>query len=288
MRSKNTSETNDGVAVGVVHNQNAARNSYLFPHIEALITALRQHHPVVRMEAWSQPDVQPHSVRMALLRDFLYFKLDREWSRYRLLPVKAPIRAARVFIKNAIKKYCPPGEQASRWMRNSHIETIVTDKHIRLWQQFLDTDMRYLLVFEDDAVFKDDSIERFCALHEQLAQLPSDTLIYVDLAGGCSLDQLAISKLEAQREAGLRHYSKPTTNTACAYMLNRATVKLFTQHLVRRPWLRLIGIDWMMNKLFMLSKFQDNQVYCVHADPTLFQHGSTTGHYVTWQAPQQG
>lgn len=284
MRSKHTSESGDGIAFGIVHNRNATRNGYLFPHIEALITAVRQRHPVLRIEAWSQPDVQPHSVRMALLRDFLYFKLDREWSRYRLLPVKASVRAARVFVKNAIKKYCPPGEQAFRWMRNSHIETIVTDKHIRIWQQFLDTDMRYLLVFEDDAVFKDDSIQRLCALHAQLMLMQPDSPIYIDLGGGCTLDQLAINKLESRQETGFRHYRKPTTNTACAYMLNRATVKLFTQHLVRRPWLRLIGIDWMMNKLFMLSNLADDQVYCVHADPSMFQHGSTTGHYTTWQA----
>lgn len=284
MPSRLTSETVDGVAVGIVHNQNATRNDYLFPHIEALMASLTQHRAVISMEAWAQPEVYSHGVGMALLRDFLYFKLDREWSRYRLLPVKSSIRAARVFFKNAIKKYVPPGEQATRWMRNSHIETIVTDKHIRLWQQFLDTDMRYLVVFEDDAVFKDDSIQRFCALHQQLMLMQPDLPIYVDLGGGCALDQLAISKLESGHEAGFRYYRKPTTNTACAYMLNRATVKLFTQHLVRRPWLRLIGIDWMMNKLFMLSNLEDNQVHCAHADPSVFQHGSTTGHYTTWQA----
>jgi hypothetical protein len=284
MQSRRTSETGDGVAVGIVHNQKVARNDYLFPHVEALMTALSHRHSVVRMEAWSQPELQPHRVGMALLRDFLYFQLEREWSRYRLLPVKSPIRAARVFFKNAIKKYASPSEATFRWMRNSQIETIVTDKHIRIWQQFLDTDMRYLVVFEDDAVFKDDSIKRFSALHQRLSLINQDVPIYIDLGGGCTVDQLAVSKLESRQEPGFRHYKKPTTNTACAYMLNRATVKLFVQHLVRRPWLRLIGIDWMMNKLFILSDIADDQFYCTHTDPTMFQHGSTTGHYTTWQA----
>jgi len=287
MRSQHTSEAGNGVAVGIVHNRNAARNTYLFPHVEALIEALRTHHPVESLEACAQPDVQPHSRRMALLRDFLYFKIDREWSRYRLLPVKPSIRAWRAFVTKSVKKYFSSGEPACRWMRNSHIETIVTDKHIRIWQQFLDSDMRHLVVFEDDAVFKDDSIQRFGALHDRLVKMPPEVPIYIDLAGGCTFEQLAVSKLESRHEGGFHHFRKPTTNTACAYMINRATAKLFVHHIVRRPWLRLIGIDWMMNKLFMLSSFEDDQAYCAHADPTLFQHGSTTGHYIAWQAPQQ-
>lgn len=274
----------DGIAIAIVHNKNPARNNYIFPHLDQLADALTHTCPVIRLEAWAQPDVRPHGTRMALIRDAIYAQLQREWARYCLHDVKSSWRAIRVFIKNSRQKYLPAGDQAKRWMRNGHIETIVTDKHIRLWQQFLDTDKLYLLVFEDDAVFKDNSVQGVLSLQARLVSQAPSRPVYIDLAGGCALPDLAIDTLLAEQDEHFRRYRKPVTNTACVYMLNRATVELFVTHLVRRPWLRLLSIDWLMNKLFMLSDLRDDQALCLHADPSIFQHGSTTGHYVTWQA----
>lgn len=273
-----------GIAIGLVHNNNSERNQYLFPALEGLVASLSSSRSVARLEASAQPPVEPHGLKMALARDLAYFVLARQWSIYRGLEVKSAIRASRVFIKNAWKKYVPPREEAKRWMRNSHIETIVTDKHIRIWQCFLESDLQYLLVFEDDVVFRDDSDVSIQNLLTRLDQLPAGQLAYVDLAGGCKLDDLAISNLESAKDAHFRHYARPTTNTACAYLINRELAQRFCKLLLRRPWLRLIGIDWMMNKLFMLINPAVGEIYCAHSDPTIFKHGSTTGDYITWQA----
>lgn len=273
-----------GLAIGLVHNRNNERNQYLFPEVATLIATLSSTRPVIRLEASEQPPVEPHGLWMALARDYAYFAQDRAWSRYRGLKIKSGVRALRVFIKNSLKKYAPPREAAKRWMRNSHIETIVSDKHIRVWQQFLESGLSYLLVFEDDVVFRETSARSLRELLERLDQLPAQQQVYVDLAGGCRLEDLAISKLESGRDERFRYYIRPTTNTACAYLINRELTGLFMRTLIRRPWVRLMGVDWMMNKLFMLNKPADGQIFCAHADPTMFKHGSTTGDYVTWQA----
>lgn len=278
------SAQHEGVAIAVVHNKNSARNGYLFPHLDQLSDALANTCTVTRLEAWAQPEVVPHRKWMALCRDVVSTRLQREWARYCLRNVESSWQAMRTVIKNTRKKLFLGGDQAKRWVHNSHIETIVTDKHIRLWQQFLDTDRRYLLVFEDDAVFKEGSVAGVLSLCARLDNQEPSRSVYVDLAGGCAVDDLAIDKLLAEQDEHFRRYRKPVTNTACVYMINRATVELFVACLIRRPWWRLISVDWLMNQLFTLRNFQDDQALCLHADPAIFQHGSTTGHYVTWQA----
>ncbi|MCJ7546066.1 MAG: hypothetical protein MUP30_04490, partial [Deltaproteobacteria bacterium] len=176
-----------------------------------------------------------------------------------------------------IKKYIFERNLGALWNRHSFIETIVTDKHIRAWNTFIETGCDYLVCFEDDAIFMDDSIRRMCNLFDTLSKKGIKNLVYVDLAGGCELADLRISFLETHRGDGFRYYLKPVTNTACAYLLSKPLVSVFLAHLVKRPRLRLIGIDWMMNKLFMLTIKDTVECLCMHADPTIFKHGSTTG-----------
>lgn len=170
------------------------------------------------------------------------------------------------------------------WQKNSAIEVMVTEKHIRAWGMFLDSGADFLICFEDDTVFKDDSVYRIKDLLGLLTQRKNDDRIYVDLAGGCKLDELRIDNLELSQDASFKFYSKPVTNTACAYLMGRQLVVDFHSILTRRPWLRLIGIDWMMNSLFIQMENDGMESFCMHTAPTIFKHGTTTGEYVSWQA----
>lgn len=160
---------------------------------------------------------------------------------------------------------------------------MVTDKHIRAWAAFLDTGGDFLICFEDDAVFRDNSIQRINDLLDTLSRKNRSSPTYIDLAGGCRLEELRIDKLESQRDASFRHYSKPVTNTACTYLMSRPLVAYFHDALTGRPWLRLIGVDWLMNMLFITMEKEGIACACMHADPTLVKHGSTTGDYVAWE-----
>lgn len=273
----------DGMALAIVHNRNAARNASLLPRIAELADSLGREGPVLQFEAWAQPDVQPHAFPVALARDALLAQLQRDWARYRLHEVPARWRALRNVVKGARRAYLPIQEETRRAMRSMAIEAMVTDKHIRLWQRFLDSDMPSLIVFEDDAVFGEHSIQEIVRLRERLSQEPAARPVYIDLAGGCDPRELAVDRLLIGQDRRFRRYRRPVTNTACVYLVNRSMAQLFVTHLLQRPWLRLISIDWLMNKLFMLIHPDDDSVLCLHADPPIFGHGSTTGHYISWQ-----
>lgn len=277
---------NCSIMVALVHNNNAQRNSYLRPKIEVMLRTLDENISATAIEVSYQNEVKLHSTAMALMRDAMYRKLDRAWLRYRLLKPRLLARDVAGFIKTSFVKYLIRRDSiGTRWKRNSAIEVIVTDKHIRAWNQFLDSGSDFLVCFEDDVVFKDDSIVRIKGLLEHLGKIDQQMHIYVDLAGGGgrgNIEALKIDKLELNRTDSYRIYKKPVTSTACAYLINRNLASLFNKHLLQAPWLRLVGIDWMMNALFIRSSGE--QVLCMHAEPTIFKHGTVTGEYVTWQA----
>jgi hypothetical protein len=266
------------VCLALIHNQDTERNAYIQPLLNDLRIRLLENFSAIEIQVASQPEIKPHTLRMALLRDAMYYALDRQWCRYRnIRPQKLPSQA-RSFLSKSREKY---SRAQNGWRRSSTIETIVTDKHVRAWSTFLETRSDFLICFEDDAIFKGDSVPRLTDLLNKLFEESADMPIYVDLAGGCELEQLRIGKLETGHEASFRHYNKPVTNTACVYLMSRSLVKTFYEMITSRPWLRLIGADWMMNKLFMQMANDQIACRCMHADPTIFHHGTTTGKYVS-------
>jgi len=273
------------ILVALIHNNDVQRVTYIRPQLEKMVSALGGAITAEQIEVSFQPEIKPHSICMAFVRDVMYRRLDREWHRYRLLKPLSLARDIVGFLKGSFIKYILERKStAASWKRNGSIEVMVTEKHIRAWGGFLDCDADYLICFEDDTVFKDNSIQRIMDLLRQLAQENADARIYVDLAGGCNLDELRIDNLEQSQGGLFRHYSKPVTNTACAYLMIRQLVVAFYSNLTRRPWLRLIGIDWMMNSVFVAMANDGMECVCMHAAPTIFKHGTTTGEYVSWQA----
>jgi hypothetical protein len=92
-----------------------------------------------------------------------------------------------------------------------------------------------------------------------------------------------IDRLEENQDESHSYYSKPVTNTACAYLISRQLVATFPVIFTKRTWLRLIEIDWMMNRLFIRMANKGVEYFCMHEDPTILKHGTVTGEYVFWQ-----
>ena len=272
------------ISLALIHNNDASRNARIRPALNDLKTSLSQRYSANLIEVSAQPDVRPHGLPMAILRDGIYEMLDRRWRRYRRLPVQLlPLHVGR-FISGSLKKCF---RSTTSWKRNSCIQMFVTDKHIRAWNAFLEKGGDCLICFEDDAVFRNDSVDRLMALLDELSASRLDGPVYADLAGGLSLEVLNIQNLQESWDGSFRHYSKPVTNTACAYLLSKPLVAKFCEIITRRRWVRLIGIDWMMNELLMELDADGVKCVCIHADPTIFKHGTTTGDYVSWQADPQ-
>lgn len=276
---------NDGevrVLIALIHNNNMERNAYVRPQLEKMVHGLNPFIAAKKIEISFQPELKAHGTAMAFMRDLMYRKLDREWHRYRLVKPLTLLRDFVGFLKGSLIKYVIEYDKIGKpWKTTSAIEVLVTDKHVRAWGAFLDTRADFLLCFEDDVIFKGDSVQRINELFGALRRRNLGAPIYVDLAGGCKLDELRIDNLASSQDAYFRHYSKPVTNTACAYLVSRDLVAAFHSILTRRPWLRLIGADWMMNSLFVRLDNDGVECVCMHAAPTIFEHGTATGEYVS-------
>jgi len=265
------------IIIALIHNNDVKRNAYIRPLLEKLQDFISGNFDIKFIEIAYQPEIKPHIRLIAFLRDIMIQKLNRDWLRYRLLKPPFLLRHIASFFKSVLKtkRYV----HGSSWLHSSAVETVVTDKHIRAWEFFLDTGADFLICFEDDLVFKDDSIQRVLGLLDLISESNENKLIYIDLAGGFQTDNLKIDKLESHRDNSFKYYSKPVTNTVCGYLLSRSLTSRFHEILLRRPWLRLIGADWMVNKLFILLNKSGTDCLCMHSEPTIFKQGSMIGEY---------
>jgi hypothetical protein len=265
------------IIIALIHNNHVKRNSYLLPLLEKLQATLSKQFDVTLIKTTYKPVIKPHTRSMAFLRDIIFQKLNRAWLRYKLQKPPFLMRHILFLFKFFIKtkRYA----QGSSWLRSSAVEMVVADNHIRAWQIFLDMGGDFLICFEDDIVFRDDSIRRVNDLLDFITINNENKLTYIDLAGGCAPEDLKIDKLESHRDNFFKYYNKPVTNTACGYLLSRPLADRFVDLLLRRPQLRLIGIDWMINSLFILLIKSGTHCDCMHSQPTIFKHGSMTGEY---------
>lgn len=276
MKSKNV-----GVCLAVIHNNYAPRNRYLFPNLTTLKVYLDKKFRVEEVAISEQPKIVPHNTAFAFFRRLMLEKLHRDWSRYRKIAPPNSLISIYSFIRCYANQYLYNNTLVLIWNRKSFIETILTDKHIRAWNAFIETGCEYLVCFEDDAIFEDKSKQKLSALIDILVEKYPNQHVYVDLAGGCDFNPSSIDQLRLFEKNGFVHYSKGLTNTSCVYLLSRSLVLEFLNEIVRRPDLRLIGVDWMMNKLFMRLSDSDFNCTCMHAKPPIFKHGSLTGFYET-------
>jgi hypothetical protein len=270
-----------GVCLAVIHNNYAPRNRYLFPKLKTLKVYLDKKFRVEEVAVFEQPKIFPHNTALAFFRRIMYEKLHRDWSCYRKIAPRNILISICSFIKYSVKEYLFNKSNVLIWNRKSFIETVLTSKHIRAWSAFIETGCEYLVCFEDDAIFEKQSKEKLVDLIDNLFEKYPNQNVYVDLAGGCDLDPFSLAQLRLFEKGGFVHYSKGVTNTACVYLLSRSLVLEFLNEIVRRPDLRLIGVDWMMNKLFMRLSDGDFNCTCMHAKPPIFKHGSLTGFYET-------
>ena len=271
------------INISLIHNHDAARLSLIRPAIYCLQQYLGGEAHCKILESSFQPELKPHPWALALKRDVIYAQLGYAWSFYRGYG-HTPVRSTLGFLKRFFGKYVfNYQESRNRWFRSSAIEVFVSAKHVRMWEAFLESDAELLICFEDDALFNDESHQQFLQHISRLLDNPSENYVYVDFGGGCTLEQLKIDRLQLDFQGGVRRYKRGVTNTACSYLLNRNLAAEFLQVLLNRPQLRLVGIDWMMNALFMEIRRSGGSVECWHCDPPAVQHGSAVGSFDPWQ-----
>ncbi len=268
------------ILIAMVHNKDDFKVSYIREKLNKMVDSLNRNgfNAVVREFSY-QPVITGHSYFKYLRRCFIYEVLNYRWIRYRKLSynLKSFIGSLITLFSKSVK-----GFSTDKKLKFSEIETFVTDKHLRAWFSALEG-FDAVLVFEDDVFFNFDSINRFNFL---INSIDLKEKCYFDLAGGLDKELLNIYQLLDLENSpdGLLCYKKIVTNTACAYLITKPLLQDFCDLIVSNPSNRIIGIDWLINYLSIcLEGTNVKNLKCYHSEPPIFQHGSFTGKYESWQ-----
>lgn len=266
----------------LIHNDNEQRNAYIRPKLVELGVALSNHFEVTQIEVSYQSKLRPHGITLSLYREFIYYRLMNEFYQSHCLAGRHGLKEAIGFVRHIARRYFfKTGEELALWQRKSAIEMLLTDKHISAWRRFLDSNCDLLLCCEDDVIVDKEGMSDLTSLLLQRGLGANSKAEFFDLAGGCNLQELGLKSNQKITNQRLHAYSPGLSNTSCSYLLTRSMGQLFYAELEKNIMLRLIGADWLINKLFMLLSNSKSQYECFHADPPYFIHGTVSGAYST-------
>lgn len=216
-----------------------------------------------------QPFLKPLLPLDIIIRDIRFYFLGLKWNSY----LNNNSFKYLVSIKSLLNKLLSKKYYEKR-KKSSVIELFLSDKHIRSWSAFLESESDYLIVFEDDALKKTDSFEQVNNMLVRFKKTERE-YHYADLGGGFDIDALQLGNITKIQNGNWFEFKKGVTNTTCSYMMNRSLVNLFYEYIIKKPSIRFTGADWMINKLFILMEArQPNQLCCLHSFPSVFEHGS--------------
>ncbi len=165
------------------------------------------------------------------------------------------------------------------------VEKAITNKHIQAWKEFSTSQFDFLLVMEADATYDEaQKIQLALTLESPSTRHPT----FLNVGGGLDLNELKVKKLLRERlnTAGqeLLTFSKPITNTACAYAINKSLVQALLEAATNEPLQanKALPIDWFLNSLFMHLTMKGMQIDCQHFNPPLLIHGSISENFGSW------
>jgi hypothetical protein len=229
------------------------------------------------IEVFEQPEVKPLGYLPAVKRLAIFGLVHQRWAAFqqgRSRPGSfTPREWWRVF-RRSLKAFKAASDKTLR--RQLAIEPILAAKHVAAWKQLVETNEAYILIAESDAVGRPHSAARLLAI---ISRLPPDRrLLYVDLAGGLSHEEIGVDKIIENPAEGFLILDRPATNTTCSYLISRSLAESFLKIVEKRPHFRDVASDWLVNCL-MMSVAGEGKIECWHAHPTAFDHGSITGDY---------
>ena len=165
------------------------------------------------------------------------------------------------------------------------IEEFVTQKHIRAAQLLLDGTDSLALVAESDATWLESTPSAIRLLLESDGPLLDGSGgTYVNLAGGLMPGDIGLDESQGSAVGpGVVEFHKASSNTSCAYLMNRTMAALLVRCAANRANQEL-GVDWLFNLLFMTDR-QDVRVW--HCRPPILGHGSITGSASSWHPDRQ-
>ena len=173
------------------------------------------------------------------------------------------------------------GNEINNIYKHILIESLVTEKHIKAWKHFLKSKKEIMIVFEDDAICKDDTEERLKDLFTKTKSFNFNN-IFIDLAGGLNLENIIPSRSIKISNDEFLLLKGIYTNTACSYLVSRNLIKLFYSEYQKTKSNKYFPIDHLLNKLGLKIK-KNFAISSIHFKNPLFTHGSFKGNIKSWQ-----
>lgn len=256
--------------VALIHNNDEKRLALIRPTVAELSTLLGAS---CKEYSW-QPDLTDERLSSARRRSNARYALKRHNKNLGFRSGSGSSVWARLSL-NLLWRHKRFRKQIRTLSRTSDIEQVLTDKHIRAWAEFLDASSDFLIVIEDDAVMSWAGSSKLRQLLLRADLAPSG-LLYMDLAGGFELSQLADARNFVIRDDGLVWTVRPITNTTCAYVLNRSMADALLSELLCDPLLRVLGPGWLLNELLQ-RVYRRSPLDCIHNEQPVYGHGSFLG-----------
>lgn len=268
------------IAIALVHNNDVNRSNYLLPLMAELEEKIGRKYKYFRFNSGFQPKLNGDTFWMSFLARYFLANTQIKWNSYiQLNFIRQFIESIKIF-SLMICKFSFNNKEERKY---TEIERYIAEKHIKSWSFFLESNANYLIVFEDDVIFKKNSIDKTLKTLDKVESCGNHLPLYIDLAGGFSDEDIGIKNLIIQNQNGYSYFSRPATNTVCGYLINRSFAKILIKYINLDPKLLFLPIDWCINNIFIDLDKRSEIITCFHASPTIYIHGSMNRYYKEWR-----
>ncbi len=272
------------VTLGIVliHNNDADRFRTASAAIEQFKTVADKHFTVVVDEESYQEKIVPAGWFTALLAWFLSCRLEHRWKLY-VNP--SATSAERRGFRRTSRWWCRKNlRRLPRRRRRVSVAAALTAKNIRAWKKALDHNWDCLLVLEDDVVVSRAFEAEATQVCEAVSSHPPEVPLFVSIAQALTLDELGVTHLikppadeTTSGSSSLLWFTRPVSNSAAAYLINKESLRRFHAEVTRHPPLRRIIADWLLNALFVRLHKNNEQLTCFHGRQGIFVNRSILG-----------
>jgi hypothetical protein len=159
---------------------------------------------------------------------------------------------------------------------NVNINNILAHKHYQIWNYFLNSDEDFMIVLEDDVQVQN-NFRTKTVMNQILDRinLENDKIVYIDLGGGLTVEQMKIEKQVKIELEPFMELSILSSRTTCGYLINKKAASYFVNVLNgKQAKLDLYPIDWIINLIGIIVKKKHEEFLCIHTQPPIFSHGS--------------
>ena len=263
------------IQIVLIHNNETDRVRYVQPKIELLIKILHDRNFKVQFDEISDQNFEDISMINIIKISFLHIYVFTK-STLKRYGIGGNFFLKESFgnVRNVLRDFFFSYELTKR---RRCIEMVLSKKHEKAIEIFLDKNADYLLVFESDVIFEKHSIEILLLLLDDFEKIKAPS--YCDLAGGIPLHFVLGKKGIASiwlNESKATMFNLNFVNTTCAYLVNRDFGFAIHRFFHDKKVTTALSPDSLFNA-FLMEKRSNLQVFHFNEPP--FTHGSLTGDY---------